>query len=102
MAAREELRDRLIEAVAERGIRSLDQSDFARHMLLKEAPRVRGTIRNIAGDRGLSRSCKNVVGDIAQKCRIALSSLVECQRRNQAGLGAPRDRSFGHHGDAAG
>ncbi len=102
MAAREELGDRLLEAVAERRIRSLDQSNFGRHILLKEAPRVRGIVRNVAGDRGLGRGCEDVLGDIAQKCRIALSRLVEAQRRNQAGLGASRDRSLGHHGDPAG
>src|SRR5215468_5942464 len=102
MAAREELRDRMIEAVPEGGIRRLDQNDFARQILFKETPRVRGTVRNVAGDRGLSRGCEDVVRDIAQKSRIALRGLVEGQRRDQSGLGASGDRSLGHHGDAAG
>src|SRR5437660_547195 len=40
-----------------------------------------------ASDRGLRRGGENIVGDVAQKCRVALSRFVECQRRNQDQVG---------------
>ena len=102
MAALQELRNRVIEAFAQSRVASLDQGDLARQILLKEGPRVSRTVRNVAGNRGLSGGGENVIGDIAQERRVALRRFFECQRRNQAGLGASRDRRLGHHGDPAG
>src|SRR5262249_17788456 len=82
MAALQEVRNRVIEAFAQSRVAGLDQGDLARQIRLKEGPRVGRTVRNVAGDRGLSGGGENVIGYIAQECRIALRRLFERQRRN--------------------
>src|SRR5262249_11917937 len=72
MAALQELRKRVIEAFTESRIARLDQGNLARQIFLEEGPRVSRTVRNVAGDRDLRGGGENVIGDIAQECRVAL------------------------------
>src|SRR6516165_11990001 len=70
MAALQKLRNRVIEAIAQSRVASLDQADSARQILLKKGPRMSRTERNVAGNRGLSGGGEYVIGDIAQERRV--------------------------------
>ena len=71
-------------------------------MRLKERIRSGRPEGHVAVDRLQFGGSRDVVGDVLQEGGVELGRLIERQRRDQPGLGAPRRRRLGHDGDTAG
>ena len=102
---RKKLADRVEQAITEIRKPSADQADRTRQRAAKEVFRAGRSEGRIAGDTGLRRSVtrsqQHVVGHVAQKCGVQRSRFIEGERRDEARLGTPGRRGFGHEGDAA-
>ena len=105
MSARENLLDRMQQAIAEILPPGLDQADGARQGAAEKILRARRTIGRVAGNAamavGIAGGEQHVVGHVLQERGVQHRGFLEGQWRDQPRLGAAWCRRFGHEGDTA-